>query len=173
MAAGLGSLILGSAAQAAVQVEDLKQIVDSCLEENGYNYEYNEDSERYDLIFSLDNNLEKTEVSIFLYDDMVSVTADSPLSFSDDQFENVAVFTTLVNNDIFYGQFRVDKESNRLSCRTCNLIENELPDAAVIDTLLYEAVYYLDYYGDGIAAVCAAEADPYEAYEEIIAGEQE
>ncbi len=166
-AAGIASLIFGSTVQAAVPVEDLKQVVDSFLDEAGYNYEYKEDQGRYDLTFTLDNKLGKTDVYIFLYDDMLSVTADCPLYVTEDQFEKAAIFTTLANNDMYYGQFRIDKTYGLISCRTCNVIEDVLPDAAVVDTLVYEAVYYMDYYGDGLAAICAADADPYETYDSI------
>ena len=52
--------------------------------------------------------LESTDVTIFLYHDMICVSAYSPLQVKDECFENAAIFTTLANSQIFYGHFTLN-----------------------------------------------------------------
>ncbi len=166
-AAGMSAALFSMTAQGAVAVDELKQVVDSYLDDCGYNYTYNEEKENYKMSFSIGSTLGKTDVYMYLYDDMVSVIADCPLYFKEDQFEKVAIFTTLANNDMYYGQFRVDKDYGMISCRNFNVLDSVLPGKEEIGTLLSNVVDYMEYYGDGLAAICVSNADPYETYESI------
>lgn len=74
---------------------------------------------------------------IYLYDDMVSMSVDCPLTLEYEYFESAAIFTTLDNSELYYVQFRVGRETNWISCRSCKVIEDVLPTENEILTLLY------------------------------------
>lgn len=146
-------------------IEDqLADIVKSALEQEELSYEYDSINQTFDLQFELDNTLGTVDVTIYLYDDMVSVSVDCPLRVKPEHFEKAAIFTTLANNEMYYAQFRVDRDYNWISCRSCNVIEGVLPSENEIVTLLYMPVIAMDDYGDGIASICTLGADPYQAF---------
>lgn len=160
------SLNLALAESTPGSIEDqLADIVRSALEQEELDYEYDAANQTFDLSFQLDSALGSADVTIYLYDDMVSVSVDCPLSFRSEYFEKAAIFTTLANNEIYYAQFRVDMDYNWISCRSCNVIEGVLPSESEIATLLYMPLIYMDNYGDGIASICTQGADPYQAFE--------
>ena len=147
-------------------VEDqLAETVKSALEQKAFDYEYDAEEQIFTLAFQLDSALQSADVSIYLYDDMVSVSVDCPLLVKAELFEKAAIFTTLANSELYYAQFRVDRAYNWLSCRSCNVIEDVLPSESEIVTLLSMPIIAMDNYGDGIAAICTLGADPYEAFE--------
>lgn len=145
-------------------IDQLRNVVKEYLEQEGYSYEFDEEYQAFTLDFSLDCTLDAVPVTIFLYDDMVSVSVDSPLQIAEEYFEKAAIFTTLVNNDIYYAQFRIDRDSGCLTCRSCQMIETVVPDVQEINTLLIMPLVYMEKYGDGIARISAGD-DPYESYE--------
>ena len=142
----------------------LIDIVKSALDREELTYEYNESDQTFTLSFDLNCALGSADVTIFTYDDMVSVVVDSPLKVKPELFEKAAVFAALANCDMYYAQFRIDKESGWLSCRSCNVIESVRPSEDEIATLLDVALFGMEDFGDGIAAVCTMGADPYDAY---------
>ncbi|MGN0745187.1 MAG: hypothetical protein ACI4ML_00780 [Aristaeellaceae bacterium] len=143
----------------------LEQTVRSALDSAYIAYEYDEENQWFDLSFELDSALEGADVTIFLYDDMLCVSAYSPLQVTDEAFESMAIFTTLANSQIFYGHFTINYSYGVLSCDSCNVIESVLPSEDEVLTLVYMPVKYMDAFGAGIAAVCAEGANPYDAFE--------
>ena len=75
--------------------EQLAQIVQSALDLEELAYEYDAENQSFSIPFSLGCALGQSDVTIYLYDDMISVAADCPLQFDSKSFEKVAVFTTL------------------------------------------------------------------------------
>lgn len=124
-----------ASAEASVK-EQLVEIVKNALDQEGLTHEYDADKQWFTLSFQLDNALQSADVTIYLYNDMVSVAVDCPLSIQEEQFERAAIFTTLANLHLYYAQFRVDREYGWITCRSCNVIENVLPTEAEILTLL-------------------------------------
>lgn len=167
-------LILVSVTALAESVEaQLANIVRATLDQEDIIYDYDDEVQYFSMEFPLDSALGDAVVEVFLYDDMVSVTVDSPITVREDLFEKAAVFLTLVNSEIYYAQFRLDRDSGMLSCRSCNVIEGTLPAQAEIETLLYMPIVYMERYGDGIVAVTWDDADPYEAFESCQAALEE
>ncbi|MDO4632754.1 MAG: hypothetical protein Q4B01_02740 [Eubacteriales bacterium] len=164
---GLCTAMLCPVVQAA-SVDELASVVISALENKGITYDYDKENEWIDMKWTIDGDLEETDVTIFLYDDMVSVAAESPVGFKEDQFEKMAIYTTLLNNEIFYGEFRLNKDRGKITVRSSNVIENVLPGEAEIDTLLMMPIRYLEKYGDGITAIRYNDADPYETFEKVM-----
>lgn len=162
-------MLMSSAAFAGsipMAMEDqLTDVVRDYLDEAEWIYEY--DDYVFSLDFSIECDLEEADVNIFVYDDMVSVTVDAPIQVSEEYFENAAIFTTLVNNSIYYAQFRVSYDSGFITCRSCQLVETTVPATDEIDTLLYMPLFYMQTYGNGIKAICEG-ADPYQAYESCV-----
>ena len=156
-------LTLTLAGAALANTEDqMKDMVQTYLDENGQDYVY--DDYVFTLKLAIGSALEYADVRIFIYDDMLSVIADAPVQVSEENFEKMAVFTTLANNEIFYGQFRVDREYGYVSCRSCNLVEDVIPGENELYYLINEPMRYMEEYGDGIHAVIGG-GDPYEAFE--------
>lgn len=119
-------LTLTLAGTALANIEDqMKDMVQTYLDENGQDYVY--DDYVFTLKLAIGSVLEYADVGIFIYDDMLAVIADAPVQVSEENFEKMAVFTTLANNEIFYGQFRVDREYGYICCRSCNLVEDVIP----------------------------------------------
>ena len=107
--------------------DQMANLVKNFLEENEFPYEY--DDYIFTVPFSVDNSMESAFITVYIYDDMLSVSVDAPIHGTRDVFEKMAVFTTLVNNEIYYAQFRLDLDGDEfyISCRSCNLVEDVLP----------------------------------------------
>ena len=155
------TLTLTGAALAGTE-DQMKDMVQTYLDENGQDYVY--DDYVFTLKLAIGSALEYADVRIFIYDDMLSVIADAPVQVSEENFEKMAVFTTLANNEIFYGQFRVDREHGYVCCRSCNLVEDVIPGENELFYLFAMPQSYMEDYGDGILAVLDG-GDPYEAFE--------
>ena len=144
--------------------DQMVALVKSFLEENEFPYEY--DDYTVETQFAINNTMEYANVMIYIYDDMLSVSVDAPVWGTEGIFENMAIFTTLVNSEIYYAQFRVTRDEGQvyISCRSCNLVEDVVPGENELYYLLSEPLLYMEAYGDGICAVIDG-GDPYEAFE--------
>lgn len=133
--------------------DQMASLVKNFLEENEFPYEY--DDYTFTVPFSVDNSMEYAFITVYIYDDMLSVSVDAPLHGTRDVFEKMAVFTTLVNNEIYYAQFRLDLDGDEfyISCRSCNLVEDVLPGENELFYLFAMPHSYMEDYGDGIVAV--------------------
>ena len=139
-------------------------LVKSFLEENEFPYEY--DDYTFTVPFAVENSMEYVYMTVYIYDDMLAVSADAPVQGTGDIFEKMAVFTTLANNEIYYAQFRVELDADKVyvSCRSCNLVEDVIPGENELFFLFAMPHRYMEEYGDGILAVLNG-GDPYEAFE--------
>ena len=139
-------------------------LVKSFLEENEFPYEY--DDYTFTVPFAVENSMEYVYMTVYIYDDMLAVSADAPVQGTGDVFEKMAVFTTLANNEIYYAQFRVELDADKVyvSCRSCNLVEDVIPGENELFYLFAMPQSYMKDYGDGILAVLDG-GDPYKAFE--------
>jgi hypothetical protein len=159
-------LVIGAPALGEQQMIDrLTQVVAETLDQHEYRYAYDAEEDLFDLEFSLDSSLSSTSVTIFIYDDMVSAVAYSPLTVIPDHRDKMAKYLTLVNNGIYYGQFRMDYESGYVSCRSYQLVEEVVPGIGEISVLIQMPLQYMDDYGDGIAQISVSGADPDAAFQ--------
>ena len=165
----LAMLLMFSAAAFADSTEmttedQMKNMVQNFLDENEYPYDY--DDYTFSMQFAIDSALESAYVTVYVYDDMLAVSVDAPIAGGADVFEKMAVFTTLANDDVFYAQFRVSRDDDKIyiSCRSCNLVEDVLPGENELFYLFAMPHSYMEDYGDGIVAVLSG-GDPYEAFE--------
>ncbi len=143
--------LAGAALASSVPMDKEDQmvgLVKSFLEENEFPYEY--DDYTFTVPFAVENSME------YVY--MTQGTGDI--------FEKMAVFTTLANNEIYYAQFRVELDADKVyvSCRSCNLVEDVIPGENELFYLFAMPQSYMEDYGDGILAVLDG-GDPYEAFE--------
>ena len=74
--------------------DQMASLVKNFLEENEFPYEY--DDYTFTVPFSVDNSMEYAFITVYIYDDMLSVSVDAPIHGTRDVFEKMAVFTTLV-----------------------------------------------------------------------------
>ena len=139
-------------------------LVKSFLEENEFPYEY--DDYTFTVPFAVENSMEYVYMTVYIYDDMLAVSADAPVLGTGDVFEKMAVFAALANNEIYYAQFRVELDADKVyvSCRSCNLVEDVIPGENELFYLFAMPQSYMEDYGDGILAVIDS-GDPYEAFE--------
>ena len=144
--------------------DQMVALVKSFLEENEFPYEY--DDYTFTVPFAVGNSMEYAYITVYIYDDMLAVSVDAPVQGTRAVFEKMAVFTTLVNNEIYYAQFRVDLDADKVyvSCRSCNLVEDVIPGENELFYLFAMPQSYMEDYGDGILAVLDG-GDPYEAFE--------
>ena len=148
----------------ATKEDQMVNLVKNFLNKNDYPYEY--DDYTFSTMFAINNTMEYANVTIYIYDDMLSVSVDAQVWGTEGIFENMAIFTTLVNSEIYYAQFRVTRDEGQvyISCRSCNLVEDVVPGENELFYLLSEPLLYMEAYGDGICAVIDG-GDPYEAFE--------
>ena len=139
-------------------------LVKSFLEENEFPYEY--DDYTFTVPFAVENSMEYVYMTVYIYDDMLAVSADAPVQGTGEVFEKMAVFAALANNEIYYAQFRVELDADKVyvSCRSCNLVEDVIPGENELFYLFAMPQSYMEDYGDGILAVLDG-GDPYEAFE--------
>ena len=144
--------------------DQMVALVKSFLEENEFPYEY--DDYTFTVPFAVDNSMEYVYMTVYIYDDMLAVSADAPVLGTGDVFEKMAVFAALANNEIYYAQFRVELDADKVyvSCRSCNLVEDVIPGENELFYLFAMPQSYMEDYGDGILAVLDG-GDPYEAFE--------
>ena len=159
--------LAGAALASSVPMDKEDQmvgLVKSFLEENEFPYEY--DDYTFTVPFAVENSMEYVYMTVYIYDDMLAVSADAPVQGTGDIFEKMAVFTTLANNEIYYAQFRVELDADKVyvSCRSCNLVEDVIPGENELFYLFAMPHRYMEEYGDGILAVLNG-GDPYEAFE--------
>ena len=126
-------------------------LVKSFLEENEFPYEY--DDYTFTVPFAVENSMEYVYMTVYIYDDMLAVSADAPVQGTGDVFEKMAVFAALLDADKVY-----------VSCRSCNLVEDVIPGENELFYLFAMPQSYMEDYGDGILAVLDG-GDPYEAFE--------
>ena len=139
-------------------------LVKGFLEENEFPYEY--DDYTFTVPFAVENSMEYVYMTVYIYDDMLAVSADAPVQGTGDVFEKMAVFAALANNEIYYAQFRVELDADKVyvSCRSCNLVEDVIPGENELFYLFAMPQSYMEDYGEGILAVLDG-GDPYEAFE--------
>ena len=139
-------------------------LVKSFLEENEFPYEY--DDYTFTVPFAVENSMEYVYMTVYIYDDMLAVSADAPVEGTGEVFEKMAVFAALANSEIYYAQFRVELDADKVyvSCRSCNLVEDVIPGENELFYLFAMPQSYMEDYGDGILAVLGG-GDPYEAFE--------
>ena len=144
--------------------DQMVALVKSFLEENEFPYEY--DDYTFTVPFAVDNSMEYVYMTVYIYDDMLAVSADAPVQGTGDVFEKMAVFAALVNNEIYYAQFRVELDADKVyvSCRSGNLVVVVIPGENELFYLFAMPQSYMEDYGDGILAVLDG-GDPYEAFE--------
>ncbi len=145
--------------------DQMASLVKNFLEENEFPYEY--DDYTFTVPFSVDNSMEYAFITVYIYDDMLSVSVDAPIHGTRDVFEKMAVFTTLVNNEICYGTSSASiwMETNSISpaapatwWRTFSPVRTSCSTCSPCRTAIWKT------YGDGIVAVLSG-GDPYEAFE--------
>lgn len=144
--------------------DQMVDLVKSFLEENEFPYEY--DDYTFTVPFAVENSMEYVYMTVYIYDDMLAVSADAPVEGTGEVFEKMAVFAALANNEIYYAQFRVELDADKVyvSCRSCNLVEDVIPGENELFYLFAMPQSYMEDYGEGILAVLDG-GDPYEAFE--------
>ena len=94
--------LAGAALASSVPMDKEDQmvaLVKSFLEENEFPYEY--DDYTFTVPFAVDNSMEYVYMTVYIYDDMLAVSADAPVQGTGDVFEKMAVFAALVNTEIY------------------------------------------------------------------------
>lgn len=171
------ALVLSLPAAAAVTRNDvvavLKQRVDAYMAEIGYTYQYDTEQERYDLEFELVSQLKSSKEHIFLYNDLLAVTALADITVPPRNRDKVAVLLSLINYDIYYAHFNLEYQSGTVLCYASQYIGSVLPGQEEIDMVVQMPLNYLNDYGDAIARVALRGADPHQVYADAKAALEE
>ena len=78
--------------------DQMASLVKNFLEENEFPYEY--DDYTFTVPFSVDNSMEYAFITVYIYDDMLSVSVDAPIHGMREVFEKMAGVNTLGNKEI-------------------------------------------------------------------------
>lgn len=145
-------------------VPRLKDLVESYLKSEAYDFEYSDEYECFEMGFEMDEGLDGCDVDIYLYDDMLSVTACPAYRVPAENRDKAAILLNLINNVADYTQFYMDNNKGDIICRSCQLIESVLPGQAEVDVLLGVALDDLNRFDKAIRAVALSGADPHEVF---------
>ena len=149
-------------------IGQLKSIVDQYIDLQDYDFDFDAEKERYVGDFGLDSALNSCKVYVFLYDDMVSCSADlSGLTVPEAYRDNMAIFLTLANNELYYAHLRMDYEQGHVYARSAVFVESVLPGTDEISTLVQSPLWALDEWGDGILKVLAG-VDPHQVFSDMV-----
>ena len=97
----LSTVAFANAAEVSKE-DQMAVMVKNFLDKNEYPYEY--DDYTVETQFAINNAMEYANVMIYIYDDMLSVSVDAPVWGTEEIFENMAIFSTLVNSEIYYAR---------------------------------------------------------------------
>lgn len=148
-------------------VPQLESLVESYLKQEQYIYTYSAGDHRFDLDFELDSQLKTANVSIYLYDDMISVVVFYGEPIPQEHLEKMAVLSALVNISRSYAYLRVNLEDATVSSRSFVLVESVLPGIKELEVLLHEPLNLMDDYGDAIYSVMTKGEDPHLAFQAV------
>lgn len=159
-------------AESAAIISGLKDTVDEFFRLKDYQFDYDAQRESYKGEFSMDSALGSCEVYVYLYDDMISCTADVyNLKVPEAYRDNMAIFLTLANSNLYYANLFMIYEAGHVYTRSYIYVESVMPSVDEVNTLIQQAVVSLDEWGDGIVKVLTG-ADPHQTYQEIQAAQQ-
>ena len=84
------------------------QAVKVMLDQNEFKYSYNEDSDSFDLKFTIDGPLKSCWAWMIVYDDGVLIQADYDVTATSDVRDEMAAYFIRVSNDTRLGAFYMD-----------------------------------------------------------------
>ena len=145
-------------------VPRLKALVESYLKSEAYGFNYSDEYECFEMGFEMDEGLDGCDVDIYLYDDMLSVTACPAYRATEENRDKAAILLNLINNVADYTQLFMDPKDGTVICRSCQRIESVLPGRAEVDVLLGVALDDLNRFDKAIRAVALSGADPHEVF---------
>lgn len=163
----LVSLLPGQAEEAAHQeiIDQLNLLVTTFLNKENLEFESDDDSFYVDL--KLDSSLGSATAVIFVDYDMIQVMISPDLKVIPENRDKLAIFTTLLNWELFYSQFTMNYEKNRFFTRTIQYVESALPGLEEMEVLFYSAWGTLDKYGDALAQISLMGADPHQVFARV------
>lgn len=147
------------------KLAELRELVQNFLEEKDLEYEYDVDYDCYDMTFPVENSFGKVKVSMFIYDDAVSVSAYLPFYLKDETEEKSARLAALLNEEMFYSTLVMSHQYKTIHIRSFQYIDGTMPGSGELEMLLLAPVAYVEKYGEAISAVVVNGADPVETYE--------
>lgn len=162
-----GVAVLAEEEAKAQTISQLHQLMVEFFDK--YDYSYDLDGDVYTLDFSMDSSLASCEIGVRVYYDAIEIIVTPDVSAAEANREKLALFLTLLNYKIFYTQFGMKLDNGAFYARGVQLVEKTLPGLEEVDVLFHMALGELDNYGDAIAQVAFAGADPYEAYDKMTA----
>lgn len=151
----------------AETVRQLNQLVEDFIKSEGYRYDFEDDV--FTLEFSLDSTLGSCTTRIRVFYDAIEVLTAPDLRIPEENREKLGTFMVMANYENFYSQFGMSMESGSFYNRSVLFVEKTLPGLEEVSVILNMSIYDLDDFGDGITKVALTGADPYEAFNEVMA----
>ena len=142
-------------------VPRLKALVESYLKSEAYGFNYSDEYECFEMGFEMDEGPDSCDVDIYLYDDMLSVTACPAYRVPAENRDKAAILLNLLNNLSDYTQLYLDNDKGDIICRSCQLIESVLPGQPEVEVLLGVVLDDLNRYDKALQTVAFTGADPH------------
>ncbi len=161
----LAFTVLPGLAQEEARQETIRQLnamVEEFLDTKGYTYEFSDDT--FILDFQMESSLASCTVKVYVYYDMVSVSAIPVMRAPEANRDALAKFIALANNEVFYSHFRMSFDTGWFGARSAQLVESVLPGMEELDVLFHMPLNDLEDFGDALAQVALTGADPQEAF---------
>lgn len=125
--------------------------------EHSYNFKLSEEGKWYTAMFDIKSGLKTCDVTVFAWSDMLAFMVMTDLKVEKEQRANMAMFLTLVNNELFYTHFKLDLADGSIESSGSMVVKTNPPNDDEIELLLSESILALEQYGDDILKVAAGE----------------
>lgn len=155
--------------ESEARINLLTGLLESYINDQGYNFDYDEERNCYYADFTIDNDFEVVDVAFYVYVDMIAVRV-SPIDWyvPEESLDQVALLTTRLNSDSSYAYFLLDYRDGYISSRCALIIEEAAPTLKEIDTIFNMTMDDFEFFGDAIRAVALNGADPHLVYDEVM-----
>jgi hypothetical protein len=142
--------------------ESIVRLIKQFLDNDGWHYEFHEDTGIFTFGVNLDSKLQSAKYVLAVRDDRYTVYAVCPMSATDCKAA-MAEFITRANYGLPNGNFELDFRDGEIRYKTFVSCLETVPGKAVIEESIVVPALMLDRYADGILAVMFGMKTPEEA----------
>ena len=130
--------------------ERLVSAVQDYLDEQEYNYDFEDDNQVFRLSMSLKSKLNNCRIIIRPKEDGINFTYILAISADDDSKAAIAEFLTRANYGLVIGNFQMDYSDGEIGYKNFMYTGEDVPISEDIDKNFVIPLMMLERYGDGI-----------------------
>lgn len=140
-----------------------EQIVDAVrdwLNKDDWHYEYNAEKHLFKMGINLKSKIKSGRIFVDVKKDCYLVYLYSPIDGDKENLSELTKYLTMANYGLLNGNFELDMQDGEIRYKTyvnCAGLESLSPE--VIEDSIYVGCYFMDRYGDGIAALALGFSD--------------